>query len=69
MSSTEGTTQGDPIEMAVYAIAAIPLLLMIPEITDNLPGICTKSEAYADDFSAASSIQNLMKWWVALCRL
>ena len=69
VSSTEGTTQGDPIAMAVYAIAAIPLLLMVLEITDNLPGVRTKSEAYADDFSAAGSLQNLLKWWTALCRL
>ncbi|XP_066918884.1 uncharacterized protein [Clytia hemisphaerica] len=60
ISSNEGTTQGDPIAMAVFAIAAIPLLLMVLEMTDNLPGIQTKSEAYADDFSAAGSIQNLL---------
>jgi len=46
--------------MAVYAIAAMPLLLMVLEITDNLLGIRTKSEAYADDFSAAGSIRNLL---------
>ena len=45
--------------MAVYAIAAIPLLLMVLGITDNPPGVRTKSEAYADDFSAAGSLQNL----------
>jgi len=60
LRSEKGTTQGDPIAMAVYAIAAMPLLLMVLEITDNLLGIRTKSEAYADDFSAAGSIRNLL---------
>ena len=69
ISSSEGTTQGDPIAMAVYAVAVIPLLLMVLEITDNLPGVRTKSEAYADDFSAAGIIKNLMKWWNTLCLL
>lgn len=59
ISSSEGTTHGDPIAMAVYAVAVNPLLLMVLEITDNLPGVHTKSEAYADDFSAAGIIKTL----------
>ena len=61
ISSAEGTTQGDPMAMAIYAVAIIPLLLMVLQITDQLPGK-TKSEAYADDFTAAGSLENLKLW-------
>ena len=68
ISSAEGTTQGDPMAMAIYAVAIIPLLLMVLQITDQLPGK-TKSEAYADDFTAAGSLENLKLWWTHLSRL
>ena len=67
--SEEGTTQGDPIAMAVYAVAVIPLILMILEITNQLPDKKTKMAAYADDFSAGGSVENLKHWWDALCHL
>ena len=37
ISSSGGTTQGDPFGMAVYTIATISLILLILEITDNCP--------------------------------
>ena len=59
-----------PITMAVYAIAVIPLMLMILEITSELPDNKTKMAAYADDFSAAAgSLENLKYWWEVLCQL
>ena len=66
LSSSEGTTQGDPIAMAVYAIAVIPLMLMLLEITNRLPDKQTKMEAYADDFSSGGSIINIKHWWLML---
>ena len=33
--SCEGTAQGDPIAMAVYGIAIIPMILMIVDITSK----------------------------------
>ena len=69
IKSSEGTTQGDPIAMAVYATAIIPLILMIIEITNRLPDTSSKTVAYADDFSAAGSVKNLKYWWDTLCKI
>ena len=69
LTSSEGTTQGDPIAMAIYSIAVIPLMLMVLEITNKLPDKKTKMCAYADDFSAGGSIKNLKHWWDTLNEL
>ena len=52
MTSTEGTTQGDPLSMAMYGIGIIPLieLLQKPNVTQKL---------YADDGSAAGDLKSL----------
>ena len=64
--SKEGTTQGDPIAMAIYAIALIPLIYkLIAALKDENTSI--KNAAYADDLSAAGSITALFKWWNHLC--
>ena len=69
LKSSEGTTQGDPIAMAVYAIAIIPLILMIIEAMCKMPEKNSKTVAYADDFSAAGTLKNLRSWWDVLCQL
>ena len=69
LTSSEGTTQGDPIAMAIYAVAVITLILMILEVTNQLSDKRTKMAAYADDFSAGGSIENLKHWWKVLCQL
>ena len=66
--SCEGTTQGDPIAMAVYAIAVIPMILMIVDITSKIDG-STKTAAYTDDVTAAGKIIQLKNWWKTLCIL
>ena len=53
--SKEGTTQGDPLAMAMYAIATIPLI-------NKLNGkVC--QTWYADDATATGSINHLRNWW------
>ena len=55
MSSREGTTQGDPLAMAMYAIATQPLI-------HRLHGIA-KQVWYADDSAAGSNLEGLRRWW------
>ena len=49
--SKEGTTQGDPLAMAMFAITIMPL-------TEHLNGM-TKQIWYADDASAEGSLIQL----------
>jgi hypothetical protein len=69
IKSSEGTTQGDPIAMAVYAIAIIPLILMIVEIMKERQNNTSKMAAYADDLAAAGNIDDIKFFWKQLCRL
>ena len=55
--------------MALYAVAIIPLMLMIMEITANAPKESSKVAAYADDFTAAVTVESLKSWWDVLCQL
>ncbi len=50
--SQEGTTQGDPLAMAMYAIAVTPLI-------HKLENEGIKQAWYADDVTAGGSIKNL----------
>ena len=69
IKSSEGTTQGDPIAMSVYAIAIIPLILMIVDIMKERPNSTAKMAAYADDLIAVGNIDDLKFLWNQLCRL
>ncbi|KAL5516321.1 hypothetical protein EMCRGX_G001614 [Ephydatia muelleri] len=53
--SQEGTTQGDPLAMPMYALAILPL---IRRIADNV-----QQAWYADDAIATGSLKNLRTWW------
>ena len=58
IQSAEGTTQGDPIAMAMYALGLSALQSMIKhEITD------IKHVAYADDLTGAGKIDKIKSWW------
>ena len=54
MSSRKGTTQGDPLAMAMYAIATQPLI-------HRLHGIAYQVW-YADDSAAGSNLE-VRRWW------
>ena len=69
LKSTKGTTQGDPIAMEVYAIAIIPLILTMVELT-NKTDSTTKTAAYADDITVAGKLVHLKYWWnTFICEL
>ena len=61
--SREGTTQGDPLAMAMFALATVPLIKNLEEVTE------VTQLWYADDASAAGSLSNLKSWWVKLTEL
>jgi len=62
LKSSEGTTQGDPIAMLVYAIATIPLILhTIRSLEENSSK--TKAAGYADDVFGGGTIRGLKSMW------
>ena len=60
--SQEGTTQGDPLAMAMYAIAITPL---IQRLEDH--GV--KQAWYADDATAGGALKQLKQWWEGIAEL
>ena len=61
VSSSEGTTQGDPLTTAMYALAVRPLI-------DRLQSPCptVKQVWYADDATGAATCSELRTWWDTL---
>ena len=60
LKSSEGTTQGDPLSMAIYAISLQPLITRL-HLTSS-----TKQCWFADDASGAGMATELRKWWDTL---
>ena len=58
IESTEGTTQGDPLVMAMYAIAATPLIRRLKEMKSDV-----KQVWLMDDATAAGKLLALLQWW------
>ena len=54
--SQEGTTQGDPLAMAMYAVAITPLIRSLED--DKI-----KQVWFADDATAGGALTGLRKWW------
>ena len=59
--SRKGTTQGDPLAMAMYAIGTLPLILQLEHLANQV--------WYADDSLAGGNIKSLKKWWDELQKL
>ena len=56
--SREGTTQGDPLAMPMYALATIPLIRNLKNSVSDISQVW-----YADDASGAGKITRLCEWW------
>ncbi len=61
--SREGTTQGDPLAMPMYALATLPLIKELKSIKN------VKQVWYADDASSTGKIKDLYEWWKKLTTL
>ena len=59
--SQEGTTQGDPMAMAMYAVG---IILLIRKVSCDV-----KLVWYADDATAAGQMKSLRQWWNNLVSL
>jgi hypothetical protein len=55
ISSSEGTTQGDPLAMPFYALAMTPFIRRLHGIVQQV--------WYADDAQAAGKLSSLRQWW------
>ena len=57
--SEEGTSQGNPLAMPMYALATLPPITWLLQ--------CIVQVWYADDACACGSIWDLCLWWDQLC--
>ena len=60
--SSEGTTQGDPLAMAMYAIGVLPLI-------HHLNYISVSQIWYADDAAGVGYLSSLRCWWYELSNI
>ena len=61
ITSREGTTQGDPLGMAMFALAMVPLVNKLAEVCQSVYQIW-----FADDATATSTFPSLRQWWDTL---
>lgn len=64
--SQEGTTQGDPLGMAIYALAITPLLDMMAVTMNNSHN---KMVSFADDLTSSGEVKASREWWDHLIKL
>ena len=58
ISSSKGTTQGDPPAITMYAFAVTPLIKQLQHLMPDV-----KQVWYADDATAARKLNSLHIWW------
>ena len=65
IKSNEGTTQGDPVAMAIYALGITPFIMMMVKLVSTK---CDdiKMVAFVDDLNAAGKLKSLLQWWATL---
>ena len=64
VQSREGTCQGDPIAMAMYALSIMPLIHRLQELVPDAEQLW-----YADDDSALGRLRALRKYWRSISNL
>ena len=58
ISSREGTTQGNPLAMSMYALAMMPLIRQLHSSAPDASQVW-----FADDATAFGSAPALLEWW------
>ena len=69
ITSWEGSTQGDPVSMAICGIRVTILINILIDILSNKYSANGNVMAYAGDFSAAGNLQDLRRWWSVLTEI
>ena len=64
LASVEGTCQGDPLAMALYAVAIAP---MIQRLQEACPTVL--QSWYADDDSVGDTLESLAQYWKRLLQI
>ena len=63
--SREGSPQGDPLGMAIYAIGITPILDILVAMQND----CNKMVGFADDATAFGNLEALRRWWDILMQI
>eukprot|EP00957_Ditylum_brightwellii_P113778 8674407-Ditylum_brightwellii.AAC.1 len=65
--SKEGVTQGDPLAMILYALAVLPLILLLEELISDITEQLQKW--FADDSALGSFFTTVKTWFGKLCEI